>query len=252
MEKSSARLVFAAVMVALVGWVNLTSAASSSTKDCVGVESSLVCFGEKMLRNVMKQVGKEKSLHVLPGVEIAQIVRSDEERERAFNEIDGTDEGLLGRLSRYLVDHELKINLGALVDNSKLQDAMRSTILDVGDVEEARKKDKGLGMVMVMGVMMGKMLGALGLGGVAMLALKALAVSMMALLLSSILGLKKLSEGGHHHKGRENDEEFHVTAGESLRTDYGTSYENEAIRRRRSPGELSGNLAYRGWTGIVQ
>lgn len=140
MEKSSARLVFAAVVVVLVGGVDLTSAVG---KDCVGVESSLVCFGEKMLRNVMKRLGNEKSLQVLPGIEIAQIERSDEERERAFNEIDGQDDGLLARLSRYLVNHELKINLGELVEKSTLQDAVRSTLRDVGDVEGSYdRKDK--------------------------------------------------------------------------------------------------------------
>lgn len=37
---------------------------------------------------------------------------------------------------------------------------------------------------------------AMGLGGVGALALKALGVSMMALMLASIVGLKKLAEGG--------------------------------------------------------
>lgn len=37
---------------------------------------------------------------------------------------------------------------------------------------------------------------AMGLGGVGALAMKALGVSMMALMLASIVGLKKLSEGG--------------------------------------------------------
>lgn len=74
---------------------------------------------------------------------------------------------------------------------------------------EGRKKDKGgLGMVMMMGMMMAKMVGALGFAGVGALAAKALGVSMMALLLSAVVGLKKLTEGGHggghseHHRRR--------------------------------------------------
>jgi hypothetical protein len=72
----------------------------------------------------------------------------------------------------------------------------------------------------MMGLMMGKMMAALGFGGVGALALKALGVSMMALMLASIIGIKKLSEGGgggehhvqyvtadHHRKRREVDEE---------------------------------------------
>jgi Protein of unknown function (DUF1676) len=86
---------------------------------------------------------------------------------------------------------------------------------------EARKKDKGgLGYVLMMGLMMGKMMAALGFGAVGAMALKALGVSMMALMLASIIGIKKLSEGGgggehhvqyvsadHHRKRREVDEE---------------------------------------------
>lgn len=54
---------------------------------------------------------------------------------------------------------------------------------------------------MLLGLMMGKMLAALGLGGVGLLAMKALMVSAIALVLSLIVGLKKLhhtdDDGGH-------------------------------------------------------
>lgn len=58
-------------------------------------------------------------------------------------------------------------------------------------------------MVLVMGMMMAKMMAALGFGGIAAIAAKALGVAMMALMLSAIIGVKKLSEhggddGGHH------------------------------------------------------
>lgn len=75
-------------------------------------------------------------------------------------------------------------------------------------------------MVMMMGMMMAKMVGALGFAGVGALAAKALGVSMMALLLSAVVGLKKLTEGGHggghseHHRRRRDlagaDEESKV------------------------------------------
>lgn len=92
-------------------------------------------------------------------------------------------------------------------------------------LSEARKKDKGGGYLMMSALMMGthytliqpggihdakhmflpcrtsqfisgKMMAALGLGGVGALALKALGVSMMALMLAGIVALKKLTEGG--------------------------------------------------------
>lgn len=109
---------------------------------------------------------------------------------------------------------------------------------------EARKKDKGgLGLVMMMGMMMAKMMAALGFGGVGMLALKALGVSMMALMLSAILGLKKLSDGGGHgggHGGRQNVyydiEEVHHGHGDE-----------EHERRRRELYETYSPLPYKSW-----
>lgn len=65
-------------------------------------------------------------------------------------------------------------------------------------LSEARKNKGGLGYVLLMAGMLAKTLGALGFGGVTLLALKALGASLAALLLSSIVGLKKLGEQGHH------------------------------------------------------
>lgn len=51
--------------------------------------------------------------------------------------------------------------------------------------------------------MFASMLGALGIGGVGLLAMKALTVSAMALLLAAVVGVKKLAsghdDGGGHH-----------------------------------------------------
>lgn len=67
------------------------------------------------------------------------------------------------------------------------------------------------------------MMASLGFGAVGALALKALGVSMMALMLSAIVGLKKLTEGGgdgghqvhyvsadHHRKRREIDNDIPI------------------------------------------
>lgn len=143
-----------------------------------------------------------------------------------------------------------------------------SPISVFSSLPEARKKDKGgYGAIMMMGMMMSKVLGALGFGGVALLAMKALGVSMMALLLSAILGLKKLTESGGDHKGRHNTE-FRVSSGgddplamvaatETDGTGYGIEHYQEATtdggagRRRRSPQDHDQQLAYHGWAAVV-
>jgi hypothetical protein len=64
----------------------------------------------------------------------------------------------------------------------------------------ARKKDKGgNGGLLALGLMMKGMLTALGLGGLGLLAMKALMVSAMALLLSAVIGIKKLASKDDDH-----------------------------------------------------
>ncbi|XP_062540352.1 uncharacterized protein LOC134208384 [Armigeres subalbatus] len=253
MENSSARSSLVAVMFLAVGLV-LPVYSKDVFKDCAGVENTVSCFGSKMVQNGLKRLASEKSLRIVPGVEIVEATPhdSDEEAYRSFNEIQEEETGVLGRVTRYLGNHELKINLGEMMGKIELRNVLQTTLKSfqddmVGDIEEARKKDKGgLGAILMMGVMMSKMLGALGFGGVAMLAMKALGVSMMALLLSGILGLKKLTEGGGDHKGRHNqDVDFQVLSEEPASGgSYGTHHEasHSADHRRIS------KLAYRGWS----
>lgn len=67
-----------------------------------------------------------------------------------------------------------------------------------GNISEARKKDKGgLSAVLLAAIMMKKMLAAIGIGAVGVLAAKALGVATMALVLTAIIGLKKLTESDH-------------------------------------------------------
>lgn len=69
---------------------------------------------------------------------------------------------------------------------------------------------------MLLALMFGKMLAALGLGGVGLLAMKALMVSALALVLSLVIGLKKMHSehdsgptvvhaGGHEHYRRKRE-----------------------------------------------
>ncbi|XP_052863715.1 uncharacterized protein LOC128270355 [Anopheles cruzii] len=223
-------------------------------KDCGTGEGSLSCHGAKVARHLLKRLARPVKLEevsvvkLFPGVEIVDV-SDGEERERSLNEVTEEDRTVFGRVGKYLQSHEIKINFGQLLKRSDIQDAIRTAFgsLDqdvIADVAEARKKDKGgLGAIMMMGLMMGKLLAALGFGGVGLLALKALGVSMVALLLSAILGLKKLTEQGDH-KGRHNDEHFEVHSDDHIQ---------HADRKRRSPkSDVAANLlAYNGWAPIA-
>ncbi|XP_049547965.1 uncharacterized protein LOC125959197 [Anopheles darlingi] len=218
-------------------------------------EGALSCHGAKVVRNLVKRlarpvkVDETGGLKLFPGVEIVELTNGAEERERSFNEVTEEERTVFGRIGKYLQSHEIKINFGQLLKRSDIQDAIRTAFgsMDqevIADVAEARKKDKGgLGAIMMMGLMMGKLLAALGFGGVGLLALKALGVSMVALLLSAILGLKKLTEHGDH-KGRHNDEHFEVHSEDHV--------EHGARKRRSVEDEAAANeMAYGGWAQIV-
>ncbi|XP_052890286.1 uncharacterized protein LOC128298559 [Anopheles moucheti] len=240
----------------LIGCVLAYGSALSAqgAKDCGGIDGGLSCHGAKIVRSLVRRLarsGPDDALKLFPGVEI--VANDDaEERERSLNEVADDDRTMFGRFARYLQSHELKINFGQLVQRGDIKEAIRTAFgaMDqevIADVAEARKKDKGgLGAIMMMGLMMGKLLAALGFGGVGLLALKALGVSMVALLLSAILGLKKLTEHGDH-KGRHNDEHFEVHA------------ENEhghagSARKRRSveTASATNQMAYNGWAQLIQ
>lgn len=78
---------------------------------------------------------------------------------------------------------------------------------------------------------MGKMLAAIGLGGVGLLAMKALMVSALALMLSLIIGLKKLVHHGHEDSGH------HVIHA-------GHGHGHESYRRKREAADM----AYKAWS----
>lgn len=68
----------------------------------------------------------------------------------------------------------------------------------MSDDVEGRKKKKGDGYIMIP-LVLGAIVAPLAYGALALLAGKALIVSKLALVLASIIGIKKLLSGGHGH-----------------------------------------------------
>eukprot|EP00099_Drosophila_melanogaster_P022204 NP_649624.1 osiris 5, isoform A [Drosophila melanogaster] len=175
--------------------------------------ATLYCRGERALRNVLRNLNRsDKPLVVIRGLEIVPLQNnsiSDEEPDQ--------EQGLLDSLSFYLRTHEINVKLADLLE-------------DESQVSEARKKDKGQGMLLAMALMFGKMMAVMGLGGIAALAMKALGVSLVALMMAGMLGLKTAAQHG----------------GESSHSiSYVTGEGHHHKRRRRSSGQQP--LAYRGW-----
>ncbi|XP_033165148.1 uncharacterized protein LOC117144207 isoform X2 [Drosophila mauritiana] len=174
--------------------------------------ATLYCRGERALRNVLRNLNRsDHPLVVVRGLEIVPLQNNsiaDKEPDQ--------EQGLLDTLSFYLRTHEINVKLADLLE-------------DEAQVS-ARKKDKGQGMLLAMALMFGKMMAVMGLGGIAALAMKALGVSLVALMMAGMLGLKTAAQHG----------------GESSHSiSYVTGEGHHHKRRRRSSGQQP--LAYRGW-----
>ncbi|XP_043655812.1 uncharacterized protein LOC122621867 [Drosophila teissieri] len=189
----------------------LTSVRSDNCDQDAG--ATLYCRGERALRNVLRNFNRsDKPLVVVRGLEIVPL----QNNSIAFEQQD-QEQSLLDSLSFYLRTHEINVKLADLLE-------------DEAQVSEARKKDKGQGMLLAMALMFGKMMAVMGLGGIAALAMKALGVSLVALMMAGMLGLKTAAQHG----------------GESSHSiSYVTGEGHHHKRRRRSSGQQP--LAYRGW-----
>ncbi|XP_055383000.1 uncharacterized protein LOC129613100 [Condylostylus longicornis] len=234
--------------------------------DCKNNESSVLCHGSRLIRSVVKSFRDNNTpLQIIPGLEIIyvepkpshNIVKKTTTFDGRSNSIDDNnisnnnnnddgvtdDNSVFGKINKYLRSHELKVKFADLIEKNDFKETFIGFLknFDEGkEISEARKKDKGMGAVMIMGLMMAKMMAALGLGGIGALAMKALGVSMMALMLAGIIGLKSLTHGGHEESGH------HVQ--------YITAHEGHHRRRRnlnhhilehQTPSEIP--LPYRGW-----
>ncbi|XP_017046706.1 uncharacterized protein LOC108091837 [Drosophila ficusphila] len=175
--------------------------------------TTLYCRGERALRNVLRNLNRsDKPLVVVRGLEIVPL-----QNNSVFEEEQEQDQSLLDSLSFYLRTHEINVKLADLLE-------------DEAQVSEARKKDKGQGMLLAMALMFGKMMAVMGLGGIAALAMKALGVSLVALMMAGLLGLKSAAQHG----------------GESSHSiSYVTGEGHHHKRRRRAAGQQT--LAYSGW-----
>ncbi|XP_048001478.1 uncharacterized protein LOC125238246 [Leguminivora glycinivorella] len=157
-------------------------------------------------------------IDIADGVKLVSIPVSNslEDEGRGFGD------SPLFRIAKFLSGHELRVKLPNLVEKEKISKIVEESLRTVDETYNSagtgrRKGGGGGGSIALLGMMMAKTLGAVGLGGVALLTMKALAASALALMLSAIIGVKKLTSHddhedhqviyaghhGHHRRKRE-------------------------------------------------
>ncbi|ALC46829.1 Osi8 [Drosophila busckii] len=180
-------------------------------QQCTG-ENMSVCLKVKLLTGLEKAFRSSRSLSLLEGIQF--VSSGDEAQKRSqlppINEqdieavlprsVDAKEQVLnsmiLKRVSSFLQDHTLQVSQANIINS----------------VEGRKKKDKkGSGAYIMIPLLLGGTLVPIAYGALAMLAGKALIVSKLALVLASIIGIKKLLSGGGG--GKESSHEVVVSSG---------------------------------------
>ncbi|XP_014241375.1 uncharacterized protein LOC106662081 [Cimex lectularius] len=184
--------------------------------DCLN-KGSVSCVKYKLFTFVDKVLGSKDSFTLTEGVTLVKnpgaVSGDGAPRSLSADDIQKEDvETLLAsRVERFLSTHTLKFDL----KGSEVIDAVSSAGRALGDVadtfglteedgneESGRKKGKKAGKILLPLLLMMKLKAAamipVALGAIALIAGKALLIGKIALLLSAIIGLKKLLS--HQHK----------------------------------------------------
>ncbi|KAJ9577087.1 hypothetical protein L9F63_006367 [Diploptera punctata] len=166
--------------------------------------------------SLVDKLSEADKYQLMPGVAVIKDNSSEnDESSRKFpgdlvaslakdypNDIDARlDAFLLRRIGKYLNSHTLTFKL---IDDESYAKALQFEKEAVEQVENSdygietgrKKGKKGMGQLLLAALMMKGTLLPIALGGLAMLAGKALMTGMLALMLSAIVGLKSLTSGG--------------------------------------------------------
>ncbi|CAK9795208.1 hypothetical protein ANTPLA_LOCUS282 [Anthophora plagiata] len=213
---------------------------------------SVSCYGVRIVRKIVQQLleksSKEPTIEIFDGVSLVEVPGSGPNRKGRL--LKGF--GNMGTLVQFLEGRELRIKLPSFLPQN-IETAIQESL----PVDQARAgggggfgggggghggygggggKKGGGGGYMIMALMMGKMMAALGFGALGLLAMKALMVSAMALMLSLIVAVKKLTSG--HDSGGGH----HVV--------YAQDVGHHHYRKKRSLGEEDHDLPYRGYAHL--
>ncbi|XP_034179151.1 uncharacterized protein LOC117603783 [Osmia lignaria lignaria] len=169
--------------------------------DCLKKES-INCIKYKVFSYVDKMLADKEDITLTDGITVVKTSNTEEGAPRSIESSD-LDTLLFDRLGRFLRTHTVKVDLKGTDILGAIESAGRS-FEDFTDnaVESRGKKKKAqkiLGPLMMALALKAAALLPLALGAIAAIAGKALLVGKIALVISAIIGLKKLlSSSGKH------------------------------------------------------
>lgn len=177
--------------------------------DCLR-KDSVNCVKYKLF-SIVDRILDKRDINVGEGVTVVKTPGSTEQEgaPRGLNDGSSIETMVLGRIQNFLQTHTIKVELkgsdiiNAVTSTSRALEDASSNILGEDPTEgEARgkgkKKAKLLGPLLMAVALKGAALIPLALGAIALIAGKALLIGKIALVLSAIIGLKKLLSQEKH------------------------------------------------------
>lgn len=178
--------------------------------DCLR-KDSVSCVKYKLFSFVDKMMGQKDTFALTEGVTVVKTPGSESEgAPRAITGDESVESLVLSRVQRFLSTHTIKVDLkgqdvvNAVSSTGRALEEVSENIFgdeDLSGVGEARKKKKAakiLGPLLLALALKAAALIPLVLGAIALIAGKALLVGKIALVLSAIIGLKKLLSQEKH------------------------------------------------------
>lgn len=178
--------------------------------DCLR-KDSMACVKYKVFNFVDKLVGQKDTISVADGVQLVKTGESDaKDVSRSINSDETIESLIFNKVQKFLESRTFKIDL----KGSEIVDTVNSAARSIGDafeddedengIEESRGKKKKvkkvLGPLMALAGLKMAILGKVALAVIAFIAGKALFIAKIALVLSAVIGLRKLlgsGSGGH-------------------------------------------------------
>lgn len=176
--------------------------------DCLR-KDSVSCVKYKLFSFVDKMIGARDQFALTEGVTVVKVPGAEQEgAPRSINADDSVESLILSRVQNFLQSHTIKVELkGADVVSAvastgrAIEDASESIFGDDEQGESRGKKKKAakiLGPLIAMIALKAAALLPLLLGAIALIAGKALLIGKIALVLSAVIGLKKLLSQEKH------------------------------------------------------
>ncbi|KAJ8684345.1 hypothetical protein QAD02_020137 [Eretmocerus hayati] len=169
--------------------------------ECIKTES-LPCFKNKVFSFVDKILTEKEDINIGGGITVAKTSNTEEGAPRSIESSD-FDTLLVDRMGRFLRTHTIKVD----VKGSDILGAIESAGRSLSEVKESfdesrgkkKKAQKMIGPIMAAIALKAATLLPLALGFIAIIAGKALLIGKVALVISTIIGLKKLLGGQQKH-----------------------------------------------------